>query len=1197
MQKKGLHLSLSLIGLAFIILAVGINNYFTANQAELSKQVEANFEAKYKSCKNLIEEALTNHDSELNKHLWEAFSEQQIGVYVYNNDSLKSWNNASWPLIDSLSYLKNKCGLLTKKQGIYFYVKEQLLSKCVVALCLVKPLFEIQNNYIKNEFSNWTGLPKTVSMNESGLKDLKIMVNAQPLFSIKTTEKIFYNSLADEICLIISVFGIILILLGALIWISKNTSVPKSYAVIGLILLAKLVIIQWQWPSFFYRTSLYNLRIFGNAQSYLNGYLGDVLLNALFFLFLVIGVSFIQQKNKTSKLNWFHLLTQLTLLGMLFVQFNMNLKSIVSNSTLNFDFISVFSGNWLLLCVIVVFAVYTISVYTIFISLHHTLNTLTYVFLRINLIACLICLVYYFLFSEGYFLESFWLIFFIFILSIIYHYSQQNITISLGVAVLLISLLTSTLLNENIKRNQIIDLNILSQNLSEKKDAILESEFNFLPEKIKNDNNLINLVNLLPASERELVQRLKQIYFGGYFDRYNLDFSLFDENCNPLLPVKNQVLLNEGYFDDQIKLFADSLGNGLYFITNQNKPVQYISKIQFGRKKLFVFMEPKQFEETGSFPDLLIDQTLKKQNNLAMFSFAVYRSTILSNRSGDFNYPTFYRDSASLAATNKHYEHFYFQPEKGTKVIISQLAKTWKYLFTFNSYILLFFSAFVYLSYTLYTLLFTSLFSGSSLTRRIQAIIVVLLLFSMSAVGFISGNLVVKQFEAKNQKQLSEKTQIILSELNSQFKLNQLFDETQYDLLNLKLKEYSRLFNTPISVFGSDGTLFNTSENKLYDLGLASRLANPFAYNELKNKTTSSVCVSEKAGTLAYLSTYTAILDNQQQLIGLINLPYFVKQSDLSNELSSIISGLINVYVILFVLSILAGIILSGYITQPLRLIQQQIAQISLGKKNEKILWNSQDEIGKLVFEYNQMLVKLEDSANQLAQSERESAWREMAKQVAHEIKNPLTPMKLNLQYLQHLIKNNPDDFAFKFEKASSGIIEQIDSLASIATEFSNFAKLPLTQLQTINLVEIISASTSLFENQHLHVIKNEIKEEQLLVKGDRDQCLRVFNNVIKNALQAVEEVAQPSIVISAQRNNLKVVICITDNGCGIHDSLKSKIFTPNFTTKSTGSGLGLAMVKNSMLGFGGDIHFQSQLNNGSTFYLEFLLEEAEKRN
>jgi signal transduction histidine kinase len=484
---------------------------------------------------------------------------------------------------------------------------------------------------------------------------------------------------------------------------------------------------------------------------------------------------------------------------------------------------------------------------------------------------------------------------------------------------------------------------------------------------------------------------------------------------------------------------------------------------------------------------------------------------------------------------------------------------------------------------------FTPFFKRSSLTRRIQTVIILLLLCSMSAVGLISGNLVIKQFETKNQKQLAEKTQLMLSELTGQFKAEQLFDSEQYNVVNLKLKEYARLFNTPVSMFNAAGKLVNTSENKLYDMGLAAGLANPLAYHKLKDMQLSTLCIHEKAGSLDYMSMYTPIFDAHKRFLGMINLPYFARQNDLSNELSGIISALINVYVILIVISVLAGVILSGYITRPLRLIQHQIAQRSLGKQNEKITWNSKDEIGKLVFEYNQMLLKLEESANQLAQSERESAWREMAKQVAHEIKNPLTPMKLNLQYLQHLKKANADDFAEKFEKVSVGIIEQIDSLATIAGEFSHFAKFPETQVQAINLVEIIASATAIFENQQTGIILNKMPTQELLVRGDREQCLRVFNNLLKNAIQAVEAKESPQVIIEWVQDNPGITIAVKDNGCGIDDNLKQKIFSPNFTTKSTGSGLGLAMVKNCMTGFGGTVFFTSTANEGSTFYLQFL--------
>jgi two-component system, NtrC family, nitrogen regulation sensor histidine kinase NtrY len=360
------------------------------------------------------------------------------------------------------------------------------------------------------------------------------------------------------------------------------------------------------------------------------------------------------------------------------------------------------------------------------------------------------------------------------------------------------------------------------------------------------------------------------------------------------------------------------------------------------------------------------------------------------------------------------------------------------------------------------------------------------------------------------------------------------------------------------------------------------------AIENLKNGNGANFCANDKAGSLEFLSMYTPLYGQQNQLLGFLNLPYFAKQSELVNRLSSVISTLINLYVILFVLSILSALVLSGYITKPLRLIKQQIANISLSKRNERIQWQSNDEIGKLVNEYNGMISKLEESANLLARSERETAWREMAKQVAHEIKNPLTPMKLNLQYLQHVINSNPSDFKEKFEKASTSIIEQIDALANIATEFSHFAKLPSAKIESIDLMEILPLSIETFKTEPNVQFENGILERHLMVKADKEQVLRIFNNIIKNAIQACDEKEAANIKLAYYTEDACVVISVSDNGCGIDDTLREKLFTPNFTTKSTGSGLGLAMVKNSMESFGGKVWFESEVGKGSTFYLQF---------
>jgi len=559
------------------------------------------------------------------------------------------------------------------------------------------------------------------------------------------------------------------------------------------------------------------------------------------------------------------------------------------------------------------------------------------------------------------------------------------------------------------------------------------------------------------------------------------------------------------------------------------------------------------------------------------------------NHYGEFNYPHFTPELYKMENEKDKFKQYVFEPEEGTKVFISEKIKTTTEKFTYNSYFFLLFSLVGFILFFAYRLLFSDSFSPLTLTQRIQGSIIAILLLAMSAVGITSSRLVSKQFENETKKDLSIKSTIILNELLNQFTPQNLFDGSQRELINQRIKEYARVFNSDLSLFNAQGKLVNTSQPKLYELGLSADLVNPTAYYGIKRNRVYSGNVVESAGNLKYSSHYEPVYNEAKQLEGFINLPYFAKQSGLLVELSGIISALINVYLVLFMLSLMSGLVLSRYITQPLRIIKQQIARISLGKRNESIQWQSSDEIGKLVYEYNLMLSKLEESANLLAQSERESAWREMAKQVAHEIKNPLTPMKLNLQYLQHLNKTSPEDFKIKFEQASAGIIEQIDSLANIATEFSNFAKLPGAQLNDIAPLEILQKAVQLFNKQPLLKMEFLNFENNLLCKGDKEQCMRVFNNILSNAVEALEGRSDPKITIVCKWSDEKLVVSIRDNGCGISEELKQSMFTPSFTTKSTGSGLGLAMVKNIMQGFGGRVWYESEINQGSTFHLEFI--------
>jgi nitrogen fixation/metabolism regulation signal transduction histidine kinase len=326
--------------------------------------------------------------------------------------------------------------------------------------------------------------------------------------------------------------------------------------------------------------------------------------------------------------------------------------------------------------------------------------------------------------------------------------------------------------------------------------------------------------------------------------------------------------------------------------------------------------------------------------------------------------------------------------------------------------------------------------------------------------------------------------------------------------------------------------------------------------------------------------------------MGYLNIPYFAKQTELENEISTLLVTLINIYVFLIVISLLVTLFIANRITGPLQMLQQKLANISLGKKNETIEWNNKDEIGNLIIEYNRMILELSESAERLAKSERESAWREMAKQVAHEIKNPLTPLRLNAQLIQRAYQEQSPQFDEKFKKFTTMLIEQVDTLAQIANEFSNFAVMPKPKLTKVNLSDVIQNAVTLFRTTTASEINFNLLTDNDIIDADKEQLLRVFNNLIKNALQAINDEKNGSIEINLKEEKNGLLVQVIDNGIGMNDEQKKMIFVPNFTTKTGGMGLGLAMVKSILENINSTISFTSVENEGTVFELRFPLQQ-----
>jgi nitrogen fixation/metabolism regulation signal transduction histidine kinase len=312
-------------------------------------------------------------------------------------------------------------------------------------------------------------------------------------------------------------------------------------------------------------------------------------------------------------------------------------------------------------------------------------------------------------------------------------------------------------------------------------------------------------------------------------------------------------------------------------------------------------------------------------------------------------------------------------------------------------------------------------------------------------------------------------------------------------------------------------------------------------------------------------------------------------------QIASLLNNLVNIYTVMLLLSSIIIFFFVSSLTRSLRLVSDSLKNVNL-KENERINWPYNDEIGMLVAEYNKMVIAVEKNAEVLAKDERYNAWREMAKQVAHEIKNPLTPMKLNIQYLQQAIAQNHPDITTMVKRVSASIIEQIDNLAYIASEFSNFAKMPEQHIEQIDLAALLRSIVALYEGKSTEITLHlPAGYDPLIIPSDKSQTLRIFTNLIQNAADAIPPDRKGKVVIEVKVNTAwhNILITIADNGDGIAESIRDKIFEPYFTTKTPGTGLGLAMTKKIIELWGGEIWFESHLDSGTIFFIVLPFHEA----
>ena len=468
-------------------------------------------------------------------------------------------------------------------------------------------------------------------------------------------------------------------------------------------------------------------------------------------------------------------------------------------------------------------------------------------------------------------------------------------------------------------------------------------------------------------------------------------------------------------------------------------------------------------------------------------------------------------------------------------------------------------------------------------------------MFSFILIGVVAAFLTIGQFQTKHHENIKEKLNSIYLELDNKLSMEKHLStdwrNNSYTSLNELLIKLSNTFNTDINLYDLNGFLIATSRPEIFYRDLTSRRINNMAYINLADLTKSEYFQTEKVGTLEYISAYVPFFGTDNNVLAYLNLPYFRMQSVLAKEISNLIVAVMNFTLLLIIITMGIAVFISGRLTSPLVMLGEGLATVGVGKKSEHLLYKGNDEIGALVKQYNIMVDEIEESTHKLANSEREYAWREMAKQIAHEIKNPLTPMKLNVQQLFKSWNDKAPGFDEKLERFTKNQIEYIDNLSSIASAFSAFAKMPGTNPVEVNLLDQIRIAIELFkdsDNINFHVIWPH--ESKIVVYADKEHLNGVFSNIFKNGIQSVPADRAGLIKISLDVRSDKVIVSVSDNGAGIPAELQKKLFTPNFTTKSSGMGLGLSIVKKYVESANGRIWFESEADKGTVFYIELPL-------
>lgn len=983
--------------------------------------------------------------------------------------------------------------------------------------------------------------------------------------------------------------------------ILKSTVSWKKQLLYSGIFIVLLLLIRYLAQTFHLPPTLYRLPIFDNTipEGIFISSIGDLLLSA-FCLFEVVYITLTNLKvNYQSDLlrrYRYVLVAGVILVVFLYIDFfNFALDIVVEHLDIHLNIARLIHVG---VASIVAFVAIIFGGLVILVTLYGAVTVFQQMlsFREVVRIVTIECIVLWGISSFFHLYTDFWDSFFIWVLTLLIavnkYLVKRDVQRSIYILVVFLLSVYVVMVTKKYERyKELIRRADYATGLIEERDRNFEKRLQTIDLAIRQSGELEEMLETGDDVSAELLLKNTLLDLIGY--NYYTEISF----CHPgdrISASDRQDWDCQMYFGELIHLYGERIPETNFFsIGIFDGYVTYMGCYHYPGVTLYLRFDAAQEDEGTGYPRILSRKSEEEDGGVYFYSCGKYVKGELVSSSGNFvyykNVDAFGKTSRNIEIVEKaNYSHMLIPVGEEDTLVVS---------LPLNSFALYYmnvlYAFFICILITSYALFFNVnrniIFKRGTLKSRIKNNVISLVFVLFVILTGLHIYINIRSFEERHQAKALE----FLKYVNKELEHLECVDWRDCPQILQTLSDMSELLLADINIYSDGGGLVATSRPEIFQYGFDGYLVNPRALKKIIREGVNSYIEREKIGELEYMSAYMPLmLDNGK--VYLLNVPYFAQNDELNLDIIIMIVITVNIAIVVMVLAFILSGLVAERVTKPLQLVNGKLKQMRFGGKNEKIVYRPKDEIGTLVQEYNNMVDKLDESIVQLARSERETAWREMARQIAHEIKNPLTPMKLNIQFmLRSLQVEDPEKFKERFRKLSEMLIEQIDHMAAIASAFSDFAKMSETHQEVFDLSETVKGCMALFRSS-VGTLEGEV-EQGLWVLADRVQMRRVLVNLLKNAEQSIAEKEKGKIRIKACKEEGTIRIRIKDNGSGIAPEIQEKIFEPNFTTKTSGMGLGLAICRQIIGSFGGEIGFETVPGEGTEFFIRLSGAEEPK--